>query len=81
MFGIEEQGLADVNAQIIDLGGSVAASNMAVGSFLNTNGSATVQVYKQGGAPGDSGVSQTPSGVTIILPAISFPAEAANTWY
>lgn len=81
LYGLEEQSLSDVTAQAINLGGSTAASNMAVGSYLNADGSATVDVYRVGGAVGDSGSVTTPAGVTITLPAANYAQELAATWY
>ena len=77
----EEQSLADVAAQLINLNGSGAATNMAVGSYLESDGTATVIAYKQGGNPGDAGAATTAQGVLVTIPANSFTGLLSETWY
>ncbi|SEG56513.1 Putative phage tail protein [Bryocella elongata] len=83
LYGNEEQDLANVQAYPINLGASAStATNVTVRSFANSGGTtATVAVYKSGGALTDGGTGTLANGASVTLPAQSWATEALGTWY
>lgn len=82
LYGQQEQILSTVSPVAVVLGGSISASTMAVGSFLNSDGAtATVDIYLPGGAPTAGGTTSLPNGAIITLPPYSFSSETPGTTY
>ena len=81
LYGLQPQDLSEVQEYVISVSGAASSSNMTVGSYLNSDGSATVDVYRIGGSQGSTGSASLVNGAVVSLPAMSWPSEVAGQWY
>ena len=81
LYGLQDEDLSNVQAYEIGLSGAASSSNMTVGSFLNSDGSATVDVYRMGTSEGTSGSGTLVNGAAVVLPATNWASEQAGQWY
>ena len=82
LYGLESQDWSTVPAYPFVVGSGPSAMNMTVSYSLNSGGADfSINVFKQGGAPGTAGSGTTSNGAPITLPAYTFTPEAASTTF